>query len=148
MTILCLEDFKIQFEKLKKKNAYASIEADVIDYFFDKEMKDIVSGTRLNNSDDTPYIKKRLNGSGGFRIYFLLVIIKDNVYLMFIHPKTGSLGYDNINDASKALLYKKVLECIKTNNLFNVSVENEKLVFEKQKYQISSKSNTLSNPKH
>lgn len=133
MTILCLEDFKIQFEKLKKKNAYASIEADVIDYFFDKEMKDIVSGTRLNNSDDTPYIKKRLNGSGGFRIYFLLVIIKDNVYLMFIHPKTGSLGYDNINDASKALLYKKVLECIKTNNLFNVSVENEKLVFEKQK---------------
>lgn len=133
MTILCLEDFKIQFEKLKKKNAYASIEADVIDYFFDKEMKDIVSGTRLNNSDDTPYIKKRLNGSGGFRIYFLLVIIKDNVYLMFIHPKTGSLGYDNINDASKALLYKKVLECIKTNTLFNVSVENEKLVFEKQK---------------
>lgn len=133
MTILCLEDFKIQFEKLKKKNAYASIEADVIDYFFDKEMKDIVSGTRLNNSDDTPYIKKRLNGSGGFRIYFLLVIIKDNVYLMFIHPKTGSLGYDNINDASKALLYKKVLECIKTNNLFKVSVENEKLVFVKQK---------------
>lgn len=133
MTILCLEDFKIQFEKLKKKNAYASIEADVIDYFFDKEMKDIVSGTRLNNSDDTPYIKKRLNGSGGFRIYFLLVIIKDNVYLMFIHPKTGSLGYDNINDASKALLYKKVLECIKKNNLFKVSVENEKLVFEKQK---------------
>lgn len=96
-------------------------------------MKDIVSGARLNNSDDTPYIKKRLNGSGGFRIYFLLVIIKDNVYLMFIHPKTGSLGYDNINDASKALLYKKVLECIKKNNLFKVSVENEKLVFEKQK---------------
>ena len=33
---------------------------------------------------------------------------------MFVHPKTGSLGYENITDDSKAYLYKKVLECIKT----------------------------------
>jgi len=133
MTILCLEDFKVQFEKLKKKNSYSSIEEDIIEYFFDKEIQQLISGTRLNNSDDTPYIKKRLNGSGGFRIYFLLVIKNGNVYLMFLHPKTGSLGYENITDDSKALLYKKVLECIKTNNLYEVIVENNKLVFKKSK---------------
>ncbi len=37
MTILRLEDFKIQFEKLKKNNSYSSIEKDIIEYFFDKE---------------------------------------------------------------------------------------------------------------
>jgi hypothetical protein len=74
MTILCIEDFKVEFEKLKKKNSYSSIEEDIIEYFFDKEKQQLTSGTRLNNSDDTPYIKKRLNGSGGFRIYFLLII--------------------------------------------------------------------------
>lgn len=132
MTILCLEDFKVQFEKLKKKNSYSSIEEDTIDYFFGKEIQQLISGTRLNNSDDTPYIKKRLNGSGGFRIYFLLVIKNENVYLMFIHPKTGSLGYENISDDSKSLLYKKVLECIKTNKLYKITVENNKLVFEKK----------------
>ncbi|MDQ3551293.1 MAG: hypothetical protein M3413_07175 [Bacteroidota bacterium] len=132
MTIFCIEDFKIQFEKLKKKNSYSSIEDDIIEYFFDKKIQDLTSGTRLNNSDDTPYIKKRLNGSGGFRIYFLLIIKKEKIYLMFLHPKTGSLGYDNINDESKALLYKKVLECIKENNLYKVIVENKKLVFKNQ----------------
>jgi len=132
MTIFCLEDFKVQFEKLKKKNSYSSIEGDIIEYFFDKEIQQISSGTRLNNSDDTPYIKKRLNGSGGFRIYFLLLMKHENIYLMFLHPKTGSLGYENITDDSKALLYKKVLECIKTNNLYQVSVEKNKLVFKKQ----------------
>ena len=131
MTILCLEDFKAQFEKLKKNKSYSSIEKDIIEYFFDKDILLLASGTRLNNSDDTPYIKKRLNGSGGFRIYFLLVIKNEKVYLMFLHPKTGSLGYGNITDDSKALLYKKVLECIKTNNLYEITVGNNKLIFKK-----------------
>jgi hypothetical protein len=51
---------------------------------------------------------------------------------MFLHPKTGSLGYENITDESKAYLYKKVLECIKTNDLYEVTVENKKIVFKKQ----------------
>lgn len=92
----------------------------------------MISGTRLNNSDTTPYIKKRLQGRGGFRVYFLLIVKDENVYLMYLHPKTGTLGYENITDESKALPYKKVLECIKTNNLFIVTVENNKLTFKKQ----------------
>lgn len=50
---------------------------------------------------------------------------------MFVRLKTGSLGYENINDRSNAMLYKKVLECIKTNNLYEVTVENDTLVFKK-----------------
>lgn len=49
--------------------------------------------------------------------YTLLVIQNEKFYLIFLHPKTGSLGFENITDDSKALLYKKVLEGIKTNNL-------------------------------
>jgi hypothetical protein len=132
MIIFCLEEFKVQFDKLKKNNSYSSIEADIIEYFFNKEIQQLTSGTRLNNSNDTPFIKKRLNGSGGFRIYFLLIIKNEKVYLIFLHPKTGSLGYENITDDSKALLYKKVLECIKSNNLYEVVVDNNKLDFKKK----------------
>lgn len=74
MTILCLEDFKLEFEKLKKKNSYSSIETDIREHFFNKNIQELISGTRLNNSDTTPYIKKRLKGRGGFRFYFLLII--------------------------------------------------------------------------
>lgn len=132
MEIFCLEDFKVEFDKLKKKNSYSSIESDIISYFFDKELSQLMSGTRLNNSDETPYIKKRLNGSGGFRIYFFVFVKDEKIYLMFIHPKTGSLGYENITDESKALLYKKVLESIKTNNLYKITVDKNNLVFKKQ----------------
>ena len=96
-------------------------------------MSELASGVRLNNSDDTPYIKKRLHGSGGFRFYFLLIIKQENLYLMFVHPKTGSLGADNITDESKAFLYKKVLACIQTNDLYKVTVNaaTNTLVFTK-----------------
>ena len=56
MKIFCIEDFKIEFKKLKKKNSYSSIEMDIIEYFFNKEIHELLSGTRLNNSDTTPYI--------------------------------------------------------------------------------------------
>ncbi len=131
MTILCLADFKIQFDKLLKKNSYSSIEQDIIDTFFNKEAHQLLSGTRLNNSNDTPYIKKRLNGSGGFRLYYLLLIKDGKLILMFLHPKTGSLGYDNISDESKAFLYKQALESLKHNTLFTVLIENNQLVFKK-----------------
>lgn len=58
MTIFCLDDFKVQFEKLKKKNSYSSIEGDIIGYFFDKELQQLSSGTRLNNSDKTLTLKR------------------------------------------------------------------------------------------
>ena len=128
MNIFCLSEFKVEFEKLKSKNSYNSIEQDIIDYFFGNSVQDLCTGTRLNNSSTTPYIKKRINGRGGFRFYFLIIIKDENVFLMFVHPKTGSLGYENITDESKAYLYKKVLNCIKTNDLFELTLNSDKKV--------------------
>jgi hypothetical protein len=126
MDLYCLEDFKVEFEKLNSKKSYKTIEKDLINYFFDKSSQELSSGTRLNNSDVIPYIKKRLRGSGGFRCYYLLIIKDDALYLMFVHPKTGSRGSENITDESKAYLYKKVLECIKSEDLYKLTVNESK----------------------
>lgn len=133
MDIYCLEEFKNEFDKLKSKKSYRNLEQELIAYFFNKTAEELRSGTRLNNSDETPYIKKRLKGSGGYRFYFLLIIKNDKLYLMFVHPKSGSLGAENITDESKAVLYKKVLECIKTNNLYQLELNktNTNIVFKK-----------------
>jgi hypothetical protein len=134
MKVFCIEDFKIEFEKLISKKSYSSLTQDIIDYFFGKPFNELCSGTRLNNSDDTPFIKKRLNGRGGFRVYFLLIMKNENLYLMFVHAKTGSLGADNISDESKAYIYKKLLSCIKNNDLYSVKINegNNKLIFIKE----------------
>lgn len=86
----------------------------------------LCSGTRLNNSDEAPYLKKRLGGRGGFRVYFLLIIKSESLYLMFVHPKSGPLGSSNITDESKRYLYKKVLGSIKTNDLYVVNFDKSK----------------------
>jgi hypothetical protein len=125
MDIFCLEDFKVEFEKLKGKKSYSSIEDDIIKYFFGKNAQELSSGVRLNNSSETPYIKKRINGSGGFRFYYLLIIKDEKLYLMFVHPKTGALGSENITDESKAYLYKKVLDSIKSNDLYQLTLNEE-----------------------
>ena len=123
MEIFCIQDFKTEFEKLSSKKSYQSIEKDVITYFFNKTSEELASGTRLNNSDKTPYIKKRLKGSGGYRFYFLLIYKSDSLYLMFVHPKTGSYGVDNLDNKSIAYLYKKVLACIKSGNLYKLELD-------------------------
>ena len=128
MNIYCIEDFKVEFEKLNSKKTYNNLEQDIINYFFDKSFIDLCSGVRLNNSEDTPYIKKRLSGRGGYRVYFLLIIKQENAYLMFVHPKTGSEGSENITDKSKAFLYKKVLSCIKANDLYHLTLNADKYV--------------------
>ena len=107
MRIFCLDDFKVEFEKLISKKSYRDLQRELINYFFDKSVEDLKSGTRLNNDDEIPYIKKRLRGSGGYRCYFLLIIIKDEcLYLIFVHPKTGPSGSSNITDESKTYLSK------------------------------------------
>ena len=126
MNLYCIDDFKVEFEKLNSKKSYNTLEKDLIDYFFGKTSEELRSGTRLNNSNDTPYIKKRINGRGGFRCYFLLLLKKDSLYLMFLHPKTGAKGAGNITDVSKTYLYKKVLECIKTEDLYKLSLNKSK----------------------
>jgi len=125
MNIYCTQGFKFAFEKLLKKKAHRSIEAEIIEYFFNKEANQLLSGVRLNNSSAEPYIKKRLEGSGGFRLYFLIIIKNDSLYLMFVHPKTGPGGAENIDDNYKAKIYKDVLEDIKNHNLYKLTVSEK-----------------------
>lgn len=122
MDVFCLEDFKTEFEKLNSKKAYKNLQDEIIKYFFNKPVDQLKSGTRLNNNDETPYIKKRLSGSGGYRTYYLLLIKNNALYLMFVHPKTGPFGASNITDESKALLYKKVLQAIEEKTLYKLTL--------------------------
>lgn len=127
MNIYCIEDFKRNVERLARNKSYSTLQKDIIEYFFNgKNIHEVKSGTRLNNSDDIPYIKKRLSGSGGYRVYYLLVFVKDSIYLMYVHPKTGSMGSENLTRETISSLYKKVYECIEANDLYLVQASEDK----------------------
>lgn len=131
MKLFCIDPFKKEFDKLSGKKSYKDLESELIGYFFNKEASDLNTGSLLNNNHETPYIKKRLSGRGGYRIYYLLLIKNDGLYLMFVHPKTGSEGASNTSNEYKAHLYKEVLRCIKENDLYELSLSEsgKKIVF-------------------
>lgn len=130
MEIYCLQEFKSKFEKLKKKNSYLSIEREIIDNFFGKKPLDFFKqGSRITGTAEIPFIKKRISGSGGWRIYYLLLIKDGKLYLMYIHPKTGSMALENIGENFEKTLYDEILSCIKSNDIFRLTVENYKLIF-------------------
>lgn len=129
MRYYCLKRFKEDYNALLKKKSYSCVESELYNYFFGKTVEQLKTGANLNNSPITPYIKKRLKGRGGFRLYFLLIIIEENLYLMHIHPKTGSMGKENITDDEKKELYKEISKAIKSNNLLEVEFSNNKLTF-------------------
>ena len=134
MKVFCIEDFKQGIQSLRGKKQYDGIELDIIDHFFEKSVAELKSGTRLNNNDDIPYIKKRIRGRGGFRVYYLLLIYKNCLYLLFIHPKTGPLGTTNITNEYKALILKKIYDAIKTGQeLYLVTKDKtgKRLLFER-----------------
>lgn len=64
-------------------------------------------------------------------MYLILVVKNDSAYFAFIHPKSGSAGYENITDNKKADLVNTVYDCIQTNELFEISCceKRENLVF-------------------
>ena len=134
MQIFCIEDFKENIGRLTSKKSYRNIEEDVIEHFFNsKDIQDLRSGSRLNHCDDKPYIKKRLKGSGVYRIYYLLLLMDNNVYLMYIHPKTGSMRMDSLSKEDISALYQKVYHCIENNDLYLVepSEDKKQLIFTK-----------------
>lgn len=45
---------------------------------------------------------------------------------MFLHPKTRAMGAENITDESKAHLYKKILDCIKSEDLYKLTLDKGK----------------------
>lgn len=130
MEIHCTPEFKAEFEGLLKKKSYYSIQAELIAYFFGrKKAEDLMSGTNLNNNLSTPFIKKRLGGRGGYRVFYLLIINKEKVCLGFVHPKTGSQGYARISDKKTKEVYNSIIEAIKESKTLKMEAQSGVIVF-------------------
>lgn len=68
MLYYCIQEFKEAIDKLKKNNSYRDIEREVSRFLFieNASSDDFRTGTNLNLSLETPFIKKRLKGRGGY----------------------------------------------------------------------------------
>lgn len=124
----CTPEFKKEFEKLKKNKSYISLVNLLIDFLTDEDY-DFSAGSNLNNNQKTPYIKKRIKGSGGYRLYYYFIIVDNRITLMFIHPKSGSSGFESVSSKKRLQLLEYRETCVKNNDLYMVEPKENEIVF-------------------
>ncbi len=132
MKIYCTKDFQKVFKKLVKSNSYLDLESGLIELLFgSKANMDSLDAesTLLNGDPSFPFVKIRIGGRSGYRLYCYLVRKADSVYLAFVHPKKGASGIDNIGDTFKEDLILETAESIWDNNLLEMAISGKKLTF-------------------
>lgn len=116
---------------------------NIIDSIFNKTIDEIkIIGTKRlgGQPDKSLFLRKRLGSensgnSSGYRLYFWLFIFEENIYLLFIHPKTGRRSATNITLEKQKELVRTFKYC-RDNNLFlevNLDKKINKIVFKTTK---------------
>lgn len=131
LTFYCSNSFKNEYVKLIKRKSYNDLEPAFIDFLGIKKktIQDFFEGTKLNGYIDTDpsLIKKRLLGSGGYRLYYYLYLVKNKIYFISIHSKTGKRGKANEEDIKD--IKKQFKTDLQNNSIHTISVENNKVKF-------------------
>jgi len=129
MIVFCTERFKTEYTKLIKRNSYRDLEKELINGFFNRSDEQVFAGYKITGTDSRRIIKKRLGGSGGYRVYFYAYITEKKAYLGYVYPKTGSEGKQSLNADFETMLIREIKEAILSDELYELKIENEKLIF-------------------
>jgi hypothetical protein len=126
MLLCCTEEFKQEVERLRKNSSYADIEQSISEFYCDATFDEASTGDILYPIPGMSFLKKRVEGRGGFRFYVLAVVKGEKIYLAYVHPKVGRYGMDNVSTEKKKLLLKEVLAAIKEQRLYKVERDDER----------------------
>lgn len=120
MEVCCTEEFKEEFERLRRNGSYASIEEVLASSYCDITFEQANTGDLLAAMPGMNYLKKRIEGSGGYRFYVLAVVKGERIYLGFVHSKTGRYGGDNVTSEKKKSILKELLAAMRSQQLYKV----------------------------
>lgn len=146
MNIFVTEEFISEVKAIIKSKSHDACEFDLIESIFNKNIDEIknIGTKRLGGvPDKNPFLRKRVGSenkskSEGYRLYFWLLIEDENVYLMFIHPKTGRRSATNITtDKQKELV--KTFKLYRDEGKFILIELNKKgteIIFSKSKKEV------------
>lgn len=121
MKIFAAKDFLTEYAKLakKKKGPYGNIEKDIEGWFRSHYTFELIwaSNYSLRDSGHCRIIKVRIinskagkGSSAGFRLLVLCNQKTQSVGLMYLFPKTGNAGRDNIDENQEKKYISRFLE--------------------------------------
>lgn len=136
-------EFITEVQAILKSNAHADCEKSIIDSIFTKSTDEIKSSgcKRLGGDpNNSPFLRKRIETthtgkSSGYRLYFWLLVSEGNIYLLFIHPKTGRKSGSNLTVEKQKELVTTFTNCRKDGTFISVELDTagEKIVYSADK---------------
>ncbi len=143
MNIYLSKEFIRLASNLLKVKAHSDIEKILIESLFNKSLRDIKTGiARLKgNINDSFFLKKRIAQKGkgkssGYRLYAWLIVVDNNLYLLYIHPKTGKYAQINISKPKQSELIETFQQTNTNNEFIKVCLFENKIIDCKTKTQI------------
>lgn len=141
MPVFITEGFVVAVNQLLKSSSHQDCELEIIKHIFNSSINDIkLNGCKRLGGDPnkSPFLRKRIETtntgkSSGYRLYFWLMIEEENVYLLFIHPKTGRRAGTNLTDEKQKELVKTFIYYRKNNLFTQVELQNDKIVYSSKK---------------
>ncbi len=127
MKFYCIPEVKNEIEKLLKKNSYKSLQSELY-CFFDgvSNGEKSYQGFKLNCSSPNPFYKKRIEGRGGYRIYYYIIEVKNSLFLTALHPKVGKYGKSNLSKEEIKIAQKRFKECFEKEEYFKIKLDHQK----------------------
>lgn len=134
MGVFVTSEFVTEVQAILKSNSHSDCEKGIIDSIFTKSIDDIknIGCKRLGGDPNkSPFLRKRIETayagkSSGYRLYFWLLISEGNVYLLFIHPKTGRKSGSNLTVEKQKELAGTFTNCRKNGSFISVELDTEK----------------------
>ena len=143
MGVYVSSEFVTEVQAILKSNAHADCEKGIIDSIFTKSIDEIKnSGCKRLGGDPnkSPFLRKRIETthagkSSGYRLYFWLLVSEGNVYLLFIHPKTGRKSGSNLTVEKQKELVATFTNCRKDGTFLSVELDTKiyKIVYSAKK---------------
>ena len=137
MSVFLTEEFVSEVSLLLKDTSHDDCEKEIIKSIFNSSLEEFrLNGCKRLGGDPnkSPFLRKRIETenagkSSGYRLYFWLLIEEENIYLLFIHPKTGRRSGTNITTEKQKELVKTFINHRKNNLFKEVEVQNGRIVY-------------------
>jgi len=133
MQIFFTQEFIDEVTLISKANSHSDCELSLIHSVFNKNIDEIKNtGTKRLGGDPNknPFLRKRIvtsnsGKSSGYRLYLWIFYFENNVYLLYIHPKTGRRSGTNLTPEKQKELVKTFKENRDNNTFIRTELNNK-----------------------
>lgn len=137
MDIFVTNEFILEVKSILKTNSHSDCEIELINAIFTKNIEEIKQNgcKRLGGDPNkSPFLRKRIESAGtgksaGYRLYFWLMVIEENIYLLYIHPKTGKKSGSNLKTEKQKELVNTFINSRKDSTFLKVELKNNKIIY-------------------